>query len=99
LKKELELKGHKFHNLRQAMEMGSPHWERLTEEEKEEYRMKSKFSDEDMTGTRSKKRKRLTCLGEDIDELQERLDITQETYEDMVEEIQNSVTGAIDLGG
>jgi hypothetical protein len=81
------------------MEMGSPHWERLTAEEKDEYRMKSKFSNEDMTGNHSKKRKRLTCLGEDIDELQERLDITQETYEDMVEEIQNTVTGAIDLGG
>lgn len=99
MKSSLIQKGHRFHNMHSLMELASPHWEKLSDEEKEVFKVKAKFSDAEMTENSVRKRKRLTCLGDDIDELQERLDIQRETYDKMVNEIKRLVTDASDLGG
>lgn len=84
------------------MEMAAPHWEKLTSDEKEVYKTKSKFSDVDMSNSldeKPRKRKRFNCFGQDIDQMQLNLDIERETYENMVVEIKQLVQNASDLGG
>jgi hypothetical protein len=85
------------------MEMAAPHWEKLSADEKEEYKVKAKFTDTEVNidgnDQKPRKRKRLNCFGDDIEELQINLDIERQTYEDMTNDIKNLVTGASDLGG
>lgn len=88
-------------NVRQIMEMAAPHWEKLSSDEKEVYKTKSKFTDANMTFNNTElpsKRKRYNCFGEDIDVMQLNLDIEHETYGKMVAEIKSQVCDASELG-
>lgn len=91
-------KQHDIFSIRQVMEMAAPHWEKLSSDEKETYKARSKNSDLDFT-EKPQKRKRYNCVGTCIDELQLNLDIEQETYEKMVQDIKDLVMKASDLEG
>lgn len=82
------------------MELAAPHWEKLDQAEKEEYKEKSRFSEETMNFNQTKKRRhKMNCFMPNINELEEQQNLEKEKHNSMVTHIKLLVTNAMDLGG
>lgn len=75
--------------------MASPHWEKLSKNEKEEYKNGAQNT-EPIPYTN---RKIKNCLGQDIDEIEAKRRKEKNEYESLKEEIKLLLDNANDVGG
>lgn len=95
----LKENGHVISNIRQVMDLASPHWNALSDDKKEEYKARAKTSSYNMTfDNQPRKHRKLNCFGQDVDELQANLDIEKETQQKIFAEISGMVNDAFELG-
>lgn len=86
-------------DIREIMSIAAPHWEKLSQDEKQVYKNEAATSSIMMDLNPSKKRKRLDFLGVDIDQFQRTLNAEKKAYEKMADEINLTVTQASDVDG
>lgn len=98
-KKNLHENNHDINDIKKIIDLAAPHWEQLSEEEKNEYRQKAQFSDATIEFPSKRKRKKLNCFGDDIDEIDAHKEAENKKYIEMVEDIRSLITKANDLGG
>lgn len=105
-RKLMENSNYDLSDITLLLKLADPHWQKLTEEEKEAYKEKAGTSDNNNNRMMMlpikmsrKKRNRLNCLGLEVGEDQKKQESEMESYKKMVAEIKQMVTEASELGG
>lgn len=90
---------HDIEDLNQIKDLAAPHWEKLSQAEKNKYKIKAEASDVSMDFNPKKKRDKFNCFGGNISEVERQKEIEQEKYSKMTADIKTLITEASDLGG
>ena len=84
-----------FHNDNQLKEMASSKWNKMTQEEKNQYKVTAKASEP----TLNKNRKLFNSLGQDIEKVEEETQKKKKETQSMKDEVRKLATDANNSGG
>ena len=98
-KKKLTDNNNEIYELNRIKNMAAPHWNNLSQAEKNKYKEKAKFSDVPMNDDQKKKSKKFNCKGIDIAVGEAQKENEKVKNSEMVADIKALLNDANDLGG